>query len=294
MSAYAAISLNLDSLAEAYGYPEGYRDPTFFDVMDRFLALADRYGFRYSIAVIGRDLETPEHRARVRAWHAAGHEIVNHSHTHSMAFGTLPRAAMHDEVLRAHDAITETIGEPPVGFIAPSWNASPALYEILTSLGYTHDTSAFPSWVLLPALVKNRYNYRGNPKGADVLRRRDWGTIAWGPRCAHRRSGVVVLPMPTNALRIACWHTLGFVIGWTLHGRLLRSCLRSTEPFTYVIHPADLMDARDLDPHRPIPLERLREPLAAKLRHLERVIATIRGSGRTIVTLRDLAARVPV
>ena len=54
---YTAINLNFDSLGEAYGFPYGYKDPTFFEVSERFLKVAEKYKFKYSIYVIGKDLE---------------------------------------------------------------------------------------------------------------------------------------------------------------------------------------------------------------------------------------------
>ena len=56
---YAAMNINFDSLGEAYGFPEGWRDPSFHEVADRLLDIADRYGFKYSIYIIAKDLDGP-------------------------------------------------------------------------------------------------------------------------------------------------------------------------------------------------------------------------------------------
>lgn len=289
---YAAVDLNFDSLGEAYGFPAGYKDPSFFEIADRFLALAQKYNFKYSIYVIGKDLEKPENRERVKEWSRQGHEIGNHSWSHHMDLGALSRDEIYQEVKRAHDSITETIGDEPKGFISPAWTNSRTLYDILNKLGYHYDTSAFPSWIMFPAMVKNLVNYFGNAKLPRIFHRRDFGTLIWGAREVHRRGSVIVLPLPANRFRVACWHTLGFTLGWKLHQKLLHSCLRDVDGFYYLIHPADLMDKNDIDSACSIPLERLNISLDQKIRHLEQAIKTILESGRKIVTMNELAQRM--
>ena len=61
------------------GSPKSYRDPSFFEVADRFLLLAEKYSFKLTIFVIGRDLENPLNQEAVKKWAAMGHEIGNHS-----------------------------------------------------------------------------------------------------------------------------------------------------------------------------------------------------------------------
>ena len=72
-----AININFDSLNENLGFPKSYRDPSFFEVFDRFLEFSNEFNFKYSIYIIGKDLENPEINSRVKAWSQAGHEIGN-------------------------------------------------------------------------------------------------------------------------------------------------------------------------------------------------------------------------
>ena len=73
-----AIDINFDSLNENLGFPSAFKDPSFFEVFDNFLYFSDKYNFKYSIYIIGKDLENPELKARVKDWSQAGHEIGNH------------------------------------------------------------------------------------------------------------------------------------------------------------------------------------------------------------------------
>src|ERR1700730_10861303 len=116
-----SISINFDTLNEAYGFPPGYRDPSFFAAFDRIAELAARYAFPLSIYMIGRDLEHPDHAARVKDCAAMGHEIGNHTWSHHFNIGSLPKDMIRSEIARAHDRIAEVTGIEPVGFICPAW-----------------------------------------------------------------------------------------------------------------------------------------------------------------------------
>lgn len=298
----AAININFDSLSETYGFPQDFRDPIFFQVADRFVALSEKYGFKYSIYVLGKDLEKSENRNVVRQWAKAGHEIGNHSWSHPLNLGAMPQKALREEVERAHAIIHDTVGDPPRGFIAPAWSTSSALLDILIDNGYEYDTSCFPSWLMVPALGKMALNHIGGRQFRNLWSRKDGLLWLAGPRQAYRSCGklfsegtcrlmpgIQVLPLPTNSFRMACWHTLVFVLGWTVYEKLLRSCLSEVESFYYLVHPADLMAPEDLDPVRSSTLERMSIPLKTKLKYLERALEIILDSGRTLVTMQELA-----
>ena len=107
----------------------------------------------------------------------------------------------------------------------------------------------------------------------------------------YKEGDVTVLPLPTNRYHVACWHTLGFVIGWERHLQLLRSCLRDVDAFYYLIHPADLMDMSDLNPIKKLPFEPRGPSLEERQKRLKEAIEVILESGREIVTMRELAVR---
>src|SRR5262249_49955190 len=143
------------------------------EVADRFLGIADKYGFRYSIYVIGRDLEDPSVRSAVKRWADKGHEIGNHSWSHHMNLGSLSKNEIREEIERAHHLIQETTGREPKGFIAPAWCATDVLRDVLCELGYEYDTSSVPSWLMYPALARIAFEHRGHEKFARVVKRKD-------------------------------------------------------------------------------------------------------------------------
>lgn len=306
-AARVAMNINFDSLAwSANGAGSASRDPSFFAVADRFLDLSARYGFRYTIFVIGRDLEDPEVRARVRDWAATGHEIGNHSYNHRPNLGALPTASMRDEVMRSHELIASVIGRPPRGFIAPGWATSRELLGVLQDAGYLYDTSVFPSYFMWLILAKLWLNFRSDPRRHELLQRRDLLANLLASRrpylasreSLHRpqHSGILILPVPvTPLLRIPCWHTARFVFPAWLYRHALQAC-RKTADFYYLMHPADLADARDVEQMgvEITNLERLHVGLARKQALLAEVLDSLRDDGVEFVTLTEMAEDILV
>ena len=105
---YAAISINFDSLGEAYGFPPGYKDPSFSDVAERFFKIAENYKFKYSIYLIGKDLEKPENRECVKKWASQAHEIGNHSYSHKRLVFKNPYSIWRE--IKKTDQILRKIG----------------------------------------------------------------------------------------------------------------------------------------------------------------------------------------
>ncbi|MGE3261147.1 MAG: polysaccharide deacetylase family protein [Bacteriovoracia bacterium] len=299
--AFAAININFDSLGEMFGFPEGFRDPCFFQVADRFFKIADKYNFRYSIYVIGKDLENPINQEAVRSWQAKGHEIGSHSFSHRNDLGALSPREIREEVSRAHEILTKTLGQPVRGFIAPGWSASSELHSALLELDYEYDTSSFPSWLMFPALAKLSMNYRGDHRASRFWRRKDFHYHLAGSRKPYTSMGklfgslptgkkeLLILPLPTNHFRFACWHTIGFMFGWKFHKKLLQQCLKQNDLFYYLTHPADLLDRADIPEGLGSRFERMEMPLEEKIQRFEDCIEQIIRSGKKIVTMGQLA-----
>jgi hypothetical protein len=300
-AAAASIAIHMDSLGWAAGTdPRRQRDPTWFAVADRFLEIADARGIRFTFFVIARDLADPAVRERLRFMVGRGHEIASHSFAHPQDFGARPKAAMSDDVRRAHEAIAAAAGRAPVGFAAPAWNGSADLQEVLVEAGYRYAATTFPSWLMAAMLAKMWWNFRDHPRRHEVLRRRD--AMCWlaGRRHPHRAGGpgaggLVELPVPTTPyLRLPCWHTLALLLPPRAFAPILDRCL-AAPAFMYVVHPLDLLGPADVPPPflgGSACFERLDVPLHAKRRRFEDVLDRIASDGRSIVTCEALAAGV--
>lgn len=301
---HVAFNINFDSFGEMYGFPENFDDRCFTVIADRFFELSRRYKFKYTIFIIGQDLERRANREAVKRWADEGHEIGNHSWSHFLNLGAMPLEEIRREVTRAHEKIAEVTGRAPRGFIAPGWSTSADLLKVLIELGYSYDTSAFPSWLLYFSVAKMLYRHAGGSRFTKIIRRKDWSHSLLGetkpylssgelrPAKAGEKGKIAVLPIPCNRYRVACWHTLSFVLGRARFKRLLQSCLRDSKAFYYLMHPGDLADAKDLDPSRSLRMERIRPSLEEKGRRIEEAMEIILADGRKVVTMEELAGHV--
>lgn len=111
------------------------------------LDVLDPYPFRAGFACIGRWVERePDAHQRIVE---EGHEIVNHTYSHPWSevfdprpFLSLSPPVQEEEVRRGHEAIVRTLGYEPVGFRAPHLDLSPAIYPVLSEIGYRYSSSA--------------------------------------------------------------------------------------------------------------------------------------------------------
>ena len=279
-------------MAQAAGYPANYVDPTYRQVMDRFVTVGDEFRFKYSMYAIGRDLEDPHACERLAALARDGHEIGNHTWNHHTDLGALPLSEMREEIVRTHERLVDAVGVTPRGFVSPAWCYSERLIHLLGELGYRYDMSLFPSVLYYPFVVKNALNHLGHSeKLRRVLNRRDWLQPITGSREPYTRDGVMVLPVPTTPgpLGIAVWHTTGFLLGWERHYAMLRAAVKARRFFYYVVHPADLTCDEDFSGTERMHLERAGGNREEKLGYLRQSLAVIAEANREWVTMGRMA-----
>ncbi len=294
-----SFNINFDSLNEAFGFPKGYRDPSFFEVFDRFNAIAIKHNFKYSIYIIGKDLANPEIAARVKDWSAQGHEIGNHSWSHPMNLGALSSSEIEKEVVKAHERIYSVTGVEPKGFIAPAWCCSQKIWNILIKYNYLYDTSVFPSILMYPMILKMVINHlKDRARLKKILVRKDWFSPFQhdGEPFVYKNQqldkSLLILPLPTTRfLKIGYWHTVNFIFGAAFGKKILKSLLRDRDFFYYLLHPADLVGEIDVDKCYSSSLERLSIPLGTKRNLFEECVITCLTRGRDIVLMEDLARK---
>jgi peptidoglycan/xylan/chitin deacetylase (PgdA/CDA1 family) len=288
-----SVCLHLDSFAEAAGWPAGFEDPAFGVVLDRLLEVAAKWNIRYSVFVIGKDLESAVARRRIRELADAGHEVGNHSWHHHLGLGGMRPEVIRTEITRAHEAIVAAAGKPPAGFVAPAWSYSKHFFPVLSRLGYRYDASAFPSPLMYAMLGKATLNHLNRiPKLLNMLSRRDWLVpLLHSREPSIVEDGMVELPVPTTAglIPMATWHTLGFVMSCDRHLRLLRKALSTRRFFYYVIHPADFASTGDLPADYHCSLERLDVGMSYKTSLLNQSLEVLASSGRRQVTMNELS-----
>ncbi len=99
-----------------------------------------KYGVRATFFVLGRNVL--RHRSTLRAIHAAGHRIGNHSLTHSHS-GVFHCRSIRDEIRYCQHAIEDAIGVKPTEFRPPFGRITPAVW-----LAARHNAVKLVNWSL--------------------------------------------------------------------------------------------------------------------------------------------------
>jgi len=305
-SKYIAININFDSLSEAFDFPRGFRDPSYFKAFDRIAEIVNRYNIKFSIYVIGKDLKDPEVFARVRDWSHSGHEIGNHTWSHPMNLGALRKEEVREEIFRAHELITKCTGREPKGFISPAWSTSCNVAATLIELKYTYDTSVFSSIMLFPMVLKMAFNHLNNRyKLKTILNRRDWLYPFTKPitpyiadanyRSLNKRDSesIIVLPLPTlSRFTSPYWHTIGFLFGWVYASRQLKKNIIRNDYFYYLMHPADFLAREDIQFDYIHSLERMHIDISKKINAINKVFDIMDSYSPVFLTVEQIANKI--
>jgi len=249
--------------------------------------------------VIGRDLDAPVALAAARGLAQAGHELGNHSQHHRYDLVRLSADAMRAEVRDAADAITRAQGHRPVGFRAPGYTITDALFDVLAAEGVAYDSSVFPcpAYYSAKTAMIGLIAARGRTSRSVV----DTPAVLLAPadpylpsrpywRRAALGASLVELPIGvTRGARLTFIGTTLSALGPT-GSRLLAKQMLGRPLVNLELHGLDLLDADDglrgLAEHQPD----LRVPVGRKSASLRAVVETLRDGGYEFVALRDAAA----
>jgi polysaccharide deacetylase family protein (PEP-CTERM system associated) len=193
--------------------------------VDRLLELLDRHGTRATFFVLTWHAE--HWRPIVRTIHRAGHEVASHGCEHRLVYQQTA-AEFAEDVRRSKALLEDTVGEPVIGYRAPSYSVTARSMWALAELhaaGFLYDSSIYP-------MKRGRYG------------------VPHAPRHPHRRpEGIVEFPLPT-------WRVLGRnvpaaagaylrVFPLALSFRALRQLNGADHPAALNVHPWEL------DPEQP-------------------------------------------
>ena len=144
--------------------------------VERLLEMLHRHGAKATFFTLGWIAE--RHPALVRRIAAAGHEIASHGFGHERV-SDLSREAFVDDIVRAKRTLEDLVGQPVVGYRAPSFSIGEGnlwAFECLQQTGHRYSSSIYPI----------RHDHYGMPDA---------------PRFAHRvADGVIEIPATTLRL----------------------------------------------------------------------------------------------
>lgn len=301
----AAISVDVDEIGcytQIHGLtPEPSAEFAIYDkAIPRLARLFDEEGIPATFFAIGEDLDRPEAAEALAKLHAAGHEIANHSFSHLYDLTRRDRRTIAREVEDGAAAIERAVGERPVGFRAPGYTISNAVFDVLRGLGVEYDSSVFPC----PAY----YGAKTAAIGWIRLRSRRSRSVVDDPwvltapadpyrvgRPYYRRGdGIRELPIGVTSAATGRLPFIGtsVVLAGPKGARHLTRLAATREVVSLELHGMDMADAdqdglRFLAPHQPD----LRKTVAEKEAALRASIDELRRAGYTFVTCREAAER---
>jgi hypothetical protein len=301
-----AVSVDLDEIPNYFAIhglppprPGDAAEGLVYDVaVPRLTAFARDCGIPLTLFAIGSDLDRPASAAALRAAHAAGFEIANHSLDHRYDLVRLGRDEIRRQIAEGARAIERATGEAPVGFRAPGYTITDEVFEVLGELGVTYDSSVFPcpSYWAAKAVKIGLIAAAGRASRSIV----DTPRVLTAPTRPYRvgrpywRRGQGMLEFPvqvTRGPRLPFFGTSLTLSGIRFAQALASACVG--EPLVNLeLHGIDVLDATDrggaleaLRPHQPD----VRVASNAKIARLRAAIETLRAAGYGFVTLKSAA-----
>lgn len=330
MTPRLALSIDVDPIPCYYRIhalgppPPALRSAIMLRCVPRFAELFERRGIRATFFVVAQDLDhdvlgpdAEAARTLLRDLAAAGHEIASHSYSHPYDMARLDEASARAEISRAHDLLSETLGDPPgsargdsaggppgtgiVGFRAPGYDLSPAILRALVELGYTYDSSIFPApgYYVAKTAVMAGLAALGRPSGAVLTDPRALLAPAqpYRPRldAPWRRGDAPLIELPIAVTPYGRTPVIGtslLLAPRPLRDHWLRAMSRRPF-FNLELHGIDLADAdADAMPSELVARQPdLRVPLSRKLAALEAILDRLAGQRETD-TLRAITGEL--
>jgi hypothetical protein len=299
-----AVSVDLDEIHHYFAIhglaaPPGAALHAGYDVaLPRLVAFARERSLPLTLFAVGDDLARPESASALAGAAGMGHLVENHSQHHRYDLTRLSRDDIERDVLDGAASIERVTGRRPVGFRAPGYTVSDALFDVLDDAGVAFDSSVFPCppYYLAKAAVMTGLRLVGRtsrsildtPRVLAAPRRPYRPGRPWHTRGARR---FVELPIQvTPGLGLPFFGTSVGGGGRRVAQALAWMC--ASEPLVNLeLHLMDFLDARDgldaLVGHQP----ELRVPVERRIDALASALDLLAAHGYTFATLAD-AARI--
>jgi polysaccharide deacetylase family protein (PEP-CTERM system associated) len=151
---------------------------------------------------------------------AAGHEIASHGYAHELVT-TQTSAQFHKDVDRAKKLLEDIVGVQVIGYRAPCFSITDWSIDVLRDVGYTYDSSAFPTF------GHDRYGHLANVHS---------GTTIIELRPEFHEVCVSTLPIAGYGLP---WAGGGYfrLLPYPIFSSGIRRILARGTPYVFYIHP---------------------------------------------------------
>jgi hypothetical protein len=260
----AGISLDLDnqwSYQRTHGDPGWEEWPTYLDTfVPPFLDMLDELDLKITFFVVGQDAALEKNARPLSMLVERGHEVGNHSFFHEPWLHLYSKEQLHAEVLKAEQAITRATGQKPVGFRGPGYSFSPELVELLMDLSYLYDATTLPTY--LGPLAKFYYFRKSSLTPGERSRRQNLfggferGHLPLKPYIWRSPTGQFMPDIPVTTFPVM---KVPFHMSYLLYisryseplmefylRAALRSCRLTGVGLSFLLHPLDFMDRRQV------------------------------------------------
>lgn len=194
-----------------------------------YLRILEQYHATATFFVLGFVAE--QHPQLVKRIADAGHEIASHGYGHQLVYKQTPED-FREDIHRSKGLLEDIIGQPVVGYRAPSWSITENSFwalDILTEMGFKYDSSIFPFKNFL-------YGVKGAPRFPYETRKVYGGGIVEIPPSTIKLPGINI-PFSGGfyfrALPYFGIHTCAKLVNYESH------------PVVFYLHP------REIDPEQP-------------------------------------------
>lgn len=295
-----AISVDLDEIPNYFAIHGVSLDDcdehaVYERALERLSAWARGHAIPLTLFAVGSDLSRAQSAARLKWMRGEGHEIANHTLDHRYDLTRHSKQEMVHQVRGGIEAIERATGAPPVGFRAPGYVTTDALYEVLSECGVSYSSSVFPCpWYYSPKLaaigLKRMFGKRSSSLVDDprvlLAPRRPYrvGVPYW-----NRGQGLLELPIQVTPNARLPFIGTNIVLGGPTAAAWLARQLVGEPLINLELHGIDVLDKDDglhsLARHQPD----LGISVARKLKALDSVVYTLRKAGYSFCTLAQAA-----
>lgn len=293
----AVIHVDVDSLwaiEQDFGNLTEPRDLSIYtQAVPKFIELFKKYQIPATFFCVGRDALQSEQAEILRELVMQGHEVANHTMNHRHDFYRLNVDEKKDEIIRSNEVLQTVTESKILGFRSPGYFLDDITVQILQELGYSYDSSRFPT-IILPLFALGRYllsrgvrTHKRIGRLSDVWTNQKPYLIA--PRQSNPKHAIDLLEMPISVTptgRFPFHSTMVFTYGQWLFDLGVKQLLQHNYPLVYLFHAVDLLPKTDSIVAAKHPTLRIK--FDDRLRLVDYVLDTIKNSFE-IATSNDFA-----
>lgn len=253
MSDTCFIHIDLDTIDEIYqcyglANPTKFEsDPAYEEGLQNFLELFREFNVKSTLFTVAQDVLNSRHCEILKRAIDGGHEIANHSLSHSFNLTSLSEEDICVEIIKSHNIIKSNLGVECVGFRAPGYNISENYIKALSRTNYKYNSSLLPTFYGFLFRIADKIL-----SGKAAPDKQQFGSFSNGfkPNYPFKIIGTNLweLPITTSpTIRFPIHSTMAHTFGEKYIIQALSQLKENQYHVLYLFHAVDLVDTIKLD-----------------------------------------------